>query len=231
MTRPETFVDRAWRGIAHRLQAYAGSAARRTLDRELARLGLSGVKEIHTWTRPGELEALYTLARELPPEANIVELGSYLGASTCHLAAGAAARHGRVTAIDLWNNETIYGDDRDTFDQFRRNIAPVADRVRVVRKRTQDLMPEDIQPPVHLAFIDADHSYEATKSDAAFLAPHIAPGGLIAFHDATTFAGVGQAVAEMLASGDWCIGGKVESLVWIRRSAWSPWPLVAPPTP
>ena len=217
-------LDRAWRSAAFRLQRYAANADRHLLDRQLEKLNLQGVRDIHTWTSAAELEALYRLAASAPEGANIVELGSYLGASTCYLAAGASLVGGRVTAIDLWNNETIAGGERDTFADFQRNTAGASHLITIVRKRTQELTPADVPPPVDLGFIDADHSYEATKADAAFLAPLMAPKGVMAFHDTTVFAGVGRALAELLLTGEWCIYGQAENLTWIRRSTWSPWP-------
>lgn len=229
MFRP--FLHRIMSSIAARSRHLADRAERRRIELECERLGVAAAPMIRTYTTRTELETLYRLAAALPARANIVELGSYLGASTCFLAVGAAAQGGRVTAIDMWKNETMPDGLRDTFADFQRNIAGVADRVRIVRKRTEELTPDDIQPPIDLAFIDADHSYEATKSDATLLAPHISPQGIMVFHDATTFAGVGRAVAEMLVSGHWCLAGRQESLVWIRRAAWAQWPLVTPPTP
>ena len=44
--------------------------------------------------------------------------------------------------------------------------------------------------PLGFVYIDADHSYEATKHDANFIAPHMGPNGIMAFHDSTTFPGV-----------------------------------------
>jgi predicted O-methyltransferase YrrM len=226
---PPSLFDRAWRSAAARLRRATRGAEQRLLTRQLARLNLSGAPQIHTWTSRAELEALYQLGRQCPRGAHFVELGSYLGASTCYLAAAADEIGGRVTAIDLWNNATIYGDDRDTFDEFRQNIAGAAHLIRILRKPTQELSAADLAGVVHLAFIDADHSYEATKADALLLAPHLAPDGILAFHDATTFAGVNRAIAELLLTEQWCLGGKVDSLVWLRRPNWSPWPLVSLP--
>lgn len=214
------------RSAAVRLRHLADKADRRRIELECEAQGLNGTAHIRTYTTRTELEMLYRLAEGLPAGANIVELGSYLGASTCFLAAAVAAKGGRVTAIDMWKNETMPDGLRDTFADFQRNIAGVASHVRILRKRTEEITADDLQPPVHLAFIDADHSYEATKIDAALMAPHLAPDGLMVFHDATTFSGVGRAMGEMLASGEWCMAGRFESLVWIRRAAWAKWPLV-----
>jgi len=224
MKPQDSLFDRAIDSLAFRFQRLAEHAQRARLRHQLQRLGLGQAFTIHTWTRPEELEALYQLAAHCKRGARIVELGSYLGASTCFLAAGASNVQGTVTAIDLWNNETIAGGHRDTFAEFQRNTAGAAHLVRTLRKRTQDLTAEDIGGPIDLAFIDADHSYEATRSDAAFIAPQLAPDGVIAFHDATTFAGVGRAVAELLQGGEWCLGGQAASMIWIRRANWKSWP-------
>ena len=210
---------------ANRLKHFAELAEKRALKLEMERLRIGGANEIPTWTTRAQLETLYRLAASLPPGAKVAEFGSYLGASTCFLAAGIAAGNGKVIAIDLWNNETIPDDAKDTFADFERNIAGVKHLVKILRKNTADLTPEDVEPPVDLAFIDADHSYEATRMDARFIAPLMGANGMIAFHDSTTFAGVGQAVGEMLATSEWCVAGHVESLTWIRRARWSKWPL------
>lgn len=225
---PDSVFDRAISSFSFRLQRFTEGCNRTALRRRLQRLGLENAYGIHTWTRPEELEALYQLATNCRKGANIVELGSYLGASTCFLAAGADVVQGMVTAIDLWNNETIAGGDRDTFAEFQRNTAGASRLIRTIRKRTQDLTPSDIGKPVDFAFIDADHSYEATRGDAEFVISQLAPDGIIAFHDATTFAGVGRAIAELLQTGDWCLGGQAASLVWIRRASWKKWPPESP---
>src|SRR5689334_8265806 len=129
--------NRLARSAASRFRHYAGRADRRVVELELERLGLTNAPKIPTWSSTTLLEALFRLAAELPEKARIVELGSYLGASTCFLAAGAAQRNGRVIAIDLWNNETIPGGPRDTFAEFQKNTASVASLLKIVRKHTR----------------------------------------------------------------------------------------------
>jgi predicted O-methyltransferase YrrM len=219
-----TFSSRLTNSAAVRLNHFAKLAEKRALELELDRLEIRNATEIPTWTTRAQLETLFRLAAALRAGAKVVEFGSYLGASTCFLAAGVSAHGGKVIAIDLWNNETIPDEVRDTFAGFERNIARVRHLVRIVRKNTSDLTPEDIEPPVDLAFIDADHSYEGTRKDANFIAPLMGPEGIIAFHDSTTFSGVGKTVGELLATEDWCMGGHIESLTWIRRARWSKWP-------
>ena len=135
------------RNLPYRICASAaarlGRLSARTEQRRLAlqfqQLGLAD--NLPTWTSRSELEALYYLARGCPPRANIVEVGSYLGASTAFLAAGAWDRKPRIFCIDTWTNETITGDERDTFAEFRRNIAPAAHMIEIVRKRSETSVP------------------------------------------------------------------------------------------
>ena len=56
------------------------------------------------------------------------------------------------------------------------------------------------QGPVRFLFIDADHSYEAVRSDIATWARHVVNGGVMAFHDVNVSPGVTQAYQELLAS-------------------------------
>jgi len=56
---------------------------------------------------------------------------------------------------------------------------------------------------VDLAFVDADHSYEAASSDIKYWLPKVRPGGILAGHDYTSvFPGVVQAVHELVAAQD-----------------------------
>jgi Methyltransferase domain len=79
------------------------------------------------------------------------------------------------------------------------------------------LKADDIHPPLDLAFIDGDHSFEAVKKDLATVEPWIKSGGTLAFHDFGTYEGVQRVVGSALQSGVWHIGGLVDSLVWLRR--------------
>jgi predicted O-methyltransferase YrrM len=198
-------------------------ARRRVIALQLDALGLAHAPGIRTWTHPDELEALFQLASECPEDAQIVELGSYLGASTCYLAAGAATKDARICCIDTWQNETMPDGLRDTFAEFQRNTAGIAARLALVRKPTVEVEPSDLPAKIDLGFIDADHSYEATKADAALLAPLIAPEGRLAFHDTTYFHGVARVIAELLESGDWSLAGHCRNLTWLQRAEWNPW--------
>lgn len=219
------FSRRLLTSAAFRLRHYAGLAEERLMQMRLEQDGAERARSIRTWTTKAELDALYRLAAGLPPGAAIVEIGSYLGASTCFIGAGSAAGGARLTCVDTWQNETMPDGQRDTFAEFQRNLAAFLDRITIVRKSSADVLPADLPESIDFAFIDADHSYEATRTDAALVLPRMASTGIIAFHDTTTFAGVSRALGELVAGGCWAVAGNVESLTWLRRPEWIAWPL------
>ena len=190
-------------------------------ERSMRARGLGHVHDIPTWTWSNELRALHDLAAAAPPNATAVEIGSYLGASPCYLAAGLARHGGRIICVDTWNNETMPEGERDTFAEFTSNTRAVANRVSVVRKRTEMLGDGDIPAPIQLAFIDGDHGYEAVRRDFEIIAGRLAPTGVIAFHDFGNekFPGVTRVVGEALATGGWIQRGFVRTLVWITPAA------------
>jgi len=201
--------------VGRRILDYARAAR---LMRALKRAGVPHALGIHTYTTRDELTALMQLAAECPPNARILEIGSYLGASTCFLWAGVAERGGRIWCVDTWQNETMPGGLRDTLAEFRANTARFRNAIVEVRKRSDGLVPADVCPPYDLVFIDGDHSYEAVKHDLACAMQWLAPTGVIALHDTAEFSGPSRALGEALASGHYKLSGHVGNLSWIRRA-------------
>jgi predicted O-methyltransferase YrrM len=150
----------------------------------------------------------------------MLEIGSHLGASARYLAAGAATRGGRLYCIDTWQNQTMPEGEQDTYAAFTANVAAVAEWIVPVRKASEDVTQGDIPEPVHLAFIDGDHAYEAVRRDIDLVLPLMTDDPVIAFHDTTTYPGVARCLGEMLTSGKWKLGGHVQTLGWIVRARW-----------
>ncbi len=69
---------------------------------------------------------------------------------------------------------------------------------------------EDCQ--FRFVFIDADHSYEATKADFENWSPLVGDQGIIAFHDSDT-----PGVKRFLEELKWKKLGQVQSLSWYGR--------------
>lgn len=217
-----------WQRLTSRLLRRAARRSRKITERLRAQSMHSVLKEhgvrhatgISTWTTPDELAALYELASSRRIGANVLEVGSYLGASSCYLAAGIKSRSGRLFCVDTWENQTMPEGERDTFAEFHRNIAPLSDVVTVIRKRSESLQASDLALPIDLAFIDGDHDFQAVANDFATLARWLSPSGVIAFHDvcAVDHPGVSRVVGAAISSGEWIPEGAVGSLVWLRRS-------------
>jgi len=202
--------------VLRRLRNYAARATealeRRYRRRELADASVSPA--IHTHMTAAELRALQDLASEA---RSVLEIGSYLGASSAHLAAALSIHGGRLTCVDTWANETMDEGTRDTFAEFQRNTAGVAGVITTIRKRSDELTAADAPPPFDLVFIDADHSYPAVKGDFEKVRDWVRDGGTLAFHDVFFFEAVSRVVGEVLATGQWQLAGKIDNLVWLTK--------------
>jgi predicted O-methyltransferase YrrM len=206
------------RGL-RRVQHTAARVERNVVRTALERIGASGAAGIPSWTSERELHALYTLAAACPRGARALEIGSYLGASTCYIAAGLSSRSGHLFCVDTWDNETMPEGPRETLPLFDAHTSGFANMITRVRKRSDLLVSGDVETPLNLVFIDGDHSYDAVRADFARVSAWLAADGIIAFHDvgAADHPGVSAVVGEAIAGGQWVPAGITESLVWIRR--------------
>lgn len=191
-------------------------------NERLLSAGVSGANDVFTYTTRYELRALYKLAEGCPKNAVVLEIGSYLGASSCYIAAGLNKVDGHLFCVDTWNNETMTDGIRDTFLEFENNTRGVRNRITVIKKRSEDLQFADIKKTIDFVFIDADHSYESVKKDFDIAKKWLSEDGVIAFHDFSWhyFEGVTRVVGEALASGQWLVSGQVETLVWLKPAKW-----------
>lgn len=191
--------------------------------KRLKRANILGAEEIFTWTRPEELKMLYELALNCPQGGFALEIGSHLGASSCYIAAGLAQTGGQLFCVDTWNNEAMIEGEQDTFVQFKENTKGVEKLITPIRKWSNQLDERDIKQPLSLIFIDGDHRYDAVKHDFDLTQQWLAQDGIIVFHDFSNpdYEGVSRVVGEALASGEWVLLGKVDTLAWIRRAQWA----------
>jgi predicted O-methyltransferase YrrM len=127
--------------------------------------------------------------------AAVVEIGSFMGKSTCWLAAGCRRRgFGSVVAVDHFRGSPEHqaGGQQETQEVvsgqgtravFDAHIAAygMTDIVRVRVTNSTDT--GGWHEPIRMLFIDGDHSYAATAADFAAWRPYVEPGGLICFHD------------------------------------------------
>ncbi|MCF6287453.1 MAG: class I SAM-dependent methyltransferase, partial [Candidatus Hydrogenedentes bacterium] len=156
---------------------------------------------------------LMRLAGDGPGTGAIVEIGSFMGRSTCYLALGTqSTQREKVYAIDHFQGSPEHQRGADceievlvktgsTFPQFLQNIKKmgVEDYVHPIQAASREAAAEWNQP-IRLLFIDGDHSYEASKEDFELWERHVVPGGLIAFHDIGDWPGVTRYYKELVSS-------------------------------
>jgi predicted O-methyltransferase YrrM len=163
-----------------------------------------------------ELEgyALLRLAASGPGVGAIVEIGSYLGKSTCWLASGSKSTlREKVTAVDHFKGSpehqkgggaesAVLINEGTTFEQFKKNVRDMGldDYVEPIVAPSAEAV-KGWDRPIRLLFIDGDHSYESTKRDFNSWSPFVIPGCPIAFHDVEVSEGVTQVYRELLQGG------------------------------
>ncbi len=126
---------------------------------------------------------LFQVALTLPEQFVACEIGSYLGASSCFLAAAATFRGGYLHCVDTWQNEAMGLElPEDTFARFCENTYQYRHFLSAHRGVAANLMAQ-IPDNLDLVFVDGDHSYEAVMSDLTNYVPKIKPGGVLALHD------------------------------------------------
>jgi predicted O-methyltransferase YrrM len=206
------------RRILSGLAVSAERAEKIYVDDQLNKSDLVDVASIPTHMTRRELASLYDLALTCPAGSNVVEIGSYYGASTCYIGTALRKLDGKLICVDTWANETMPEGGKDTFETFTRNTAALGSLISVRRKPSETLAREELPQNLAMVFIDGDHSYKAVKADVATTSPLIAANGLVVFHDVKWFQGVARVVGELLTSGEWQFDGSVDNLVWLRRS-------------
>ncbi|WP_200374272.1 class I SAM-dependent methyltransferase [Thiocystis violacea] len=133
-------------------------------------------------------------------------------------------RPARFFALDLFDldqYETVWGrpsaecfGNRSHLDYYRSRFAHLSDLVEIEVGPSRELLAGHADESLDLIYIDAGHSYEEVKADAAQAARKVKPSGQLIFNDYTLsdpFSdveyGVVQAVNELLEAGGWRVLG------------------------
>ncbi len=166
-------------------------------------------KNIPGFLFPAEGYALLLLARHGPGQGEVVEIGSFMGLSTCWLATGlASAGRGKVTAIDTFQGSPEHQADPHLkkvlaegklFDAFSVVLEQqgLAGQVQPLVGNSHDLA-ATWNRPIRLLFIDGDHSYEGVRRDFVDWERFVAPGGVVCFHDVGGWDGVTKFYTEKM---------------------------------
>lgn len=153
------------------------------------------------------------------PAGDIIEVGCWEGMSTMHI-----ARHFRpevIHCVDHWLGDltdpgstvTAKAAARDVFRDFQENMqAADATNYEVHRRDWRECFPWPY--PIRFLFIDAQHTYREVLDNIQQALPSMAPGGVIAGHDAD-MAEVNRAIREAVPAYEQPEG----SHVWIHKVA------------
>lgn len=142
---------------------------------------------------PADIRANEVLKRLNGPAAG-AEIGVFGGDMSASLLSSDGIT---LYMVDSWkgDGESYQGDSGDfhaTLSQkqqdgyFRRAQEMVrfaGDRAKIIRKDSKDASKDIPDASLDFVFIDADHSYEGSKTDIEAWYPKVKPGGLLSGHD------------------------------------------------
>jgi predicted O-methyltransferase YrrM len=137
-------------------------------------------------TKLSELVLLYDLAKTMPVNAVVVEVGSYRGRSTLAIAEGLEGISGpTLIAVDTfsgdpgWETRLDPGNARAIFD---RNTAGIQ-FLRVIQAPSLEAADQVADRSVDWVFIDALHDYRSVVADIGAWSSKLKPAGLLSGHD------------------------------------------------
>lgn len=164
---------------------------------------IKSAKEIQGWC---DFYDLYeAVAKWLPENSVIVEVGTWLGASICYLGEQLKILNKKATIHGI---DTFKGDETCQFhldtvaahggsikSQFIQNVSDLGLTINPIEALTLDAAKLFEDNSIDFCFIDAAHDYESVKKDIMAYWPKVKNGGILAGHDYEK--GVLQAVHEL----------------------------------
>lgn len=167
-------------------------------------LELSGVPRAMTIlpNGGGSMNVYIDLARDLPDNSTIVEVGSFYGGSVVALAAATLDKNLRITSVESFTgnlNNTVDGLPLPSVEEYVKNVKtkwPYLN-VNTVALPGQIAAKNYADESLDMVFIDGDHSTEAVKRDIALWWPKVKKCGILAGDD-YTWGSVAAAVSAML---------------------------------
>lgn len=171
---------------------------------------------IFTHLTNDEKLALNILAQSFKRDVVAVEIGSYLGASSCFIASG-LSKKSVLYCIDTWGNHAMkYNEndtdpeERDTHEDFVKNTDKYAHKIKMIRKWSYDAI-GDLKKDVHaidFLFVDGDHNYDGVKKDWDLYSQLLKEGSIVVFHDTGWAEGVKKVIEEDVCQ----VGVKIKEL-------------------
>lgn len=168
---------------------------------------LERASTIDGWMSPKELSFLFELARAMPKDARVAEVGSWKGRSTTAICEGLRLRVNPILyAVDWFVGDpqvqAQVGDFNPTEvrSSFERNTSDYP-FVRLMVDLSEAAAAKFDDHTLDWIFLDANHSYESVVADIFAWAPKLKPGGLMSGHD-FGFYGVSEAVLRSFGPVD-----------------------------
>lgn len=122
---------------------------------------------------------LMDLLRSLPKGGTVVEVGVFQGGLSEHL--DRELQPSKLILIDTWNDCGPYNGE-ESYQTVQQKFAG-RDNVVLMRGLSHDMIPLLEDGSVSVAFIDADHAYEAALGDMEAMYPKLKSGGWLCGHD------------------------------------------------
>jgi len=154
------------------------------------------------------------MVMKYPDGSLFVEVGTFMGKSACYIAQEIKRKNKKIEfhVIDNFkdneNKQKLAG--RDLFEIWCENMkkAEVFDSINVFKLNSLDAVENYKDKSIDFLYLDADHSYEAVKSDIQKWLPKIKIGGTFAGDDFCK-KDVEKAVTEILGKV------RVHGVTWI----------------
>jgi predicted O-methyltransferase YrrM len=129
-----------------------------------------------------------------------LEVGSYLGASSCFIAAGIKkpGKEAKLYCIDTWENDAMTEGKKETFQIFIENTKKYQDIIIPLRGISVEVA-KTFKDIIDFLFIDGDHSYEGVKADVDAWFPKLNKNAIVIFHDIGWAEGVQRVIAKEVA--------------------------------
>lgn len=142
-----------------------------------------------------EKQALHSLSKGLQKNSVLVEIGSYLGASSCFISLGAKNKNNKLYCVDTWQNDAMTEGKRETFDVFVENTSDFSEIIQPLRGKS-DHVAARFDKQIDFIFFDGDHSYDGIKTDWEQWSPKLKSGAVVIFHDWGWAEGVVKVINE-----------------------------------
>lgn len=159
---------------------------------------LKEANKIFTHLTTAEKRKLFDLATKVKDGGYALEIGSYLGASACFIAAGLRDNYSKLLCIDTWENDAMSEGRRNTENEFDENTKQFQKKIVKIKGYSYHVVNKvkNITTSIDLLFIDGDHSFKGCKADWVLYSPFLKQGSIVVFHDYGWAEGVKKVIEE-----------------------------------